>query len=251
MAVAYILAHFDDEYGALPRILAGQRAGEDAHFFYICDYATPDVSDRRAEESRAYLESIGIDPARLDHVARGTGVMDGAVHKDLARIYPPLKARLARLGPIEALVCPAWEGGHADHDSAAVLATALAGEFGVERVEQFSLYNGAGLPWRLFRAATPLPQGGPTHRPPLTFGEAARWALDVRYFPSQATTWIGLWPMMFLSVALRGWRIQRLTPERVRERPHAGPLYYERVFKAPYEEVRVAADAFLSAPVPA
>jgi N-acetylglucosamine malate deacetylase 1 len=249
MAVAYILAHFDDEYGAMPRILAGQRAGEDAHFLYVCDYAR--LADERCAESRRYLRSIGIDPARVDHVARGTGVMDGAVHKGLAQIYPFLKARLAKLGPIEALVCPAWEGGHADHDSAAVLATRLAADVGVARVEQFSLYNGAGLPWRCFRGATPLPEGGPTQRPPLTFGEAVRWAFDVRFFPSQAKTWVGLWPMMFLSVTLRGWRIQRLTPERVRERPHAGPLYYERVFKVPYEEVRAAADAFLSAPVPA
>ena len=73
--------------------------------------------------------------------------------------------------------------------------------------------------------------------------------LAVRYFPSQTKTWLGLWPAMFYSYLQRGFGVQRLDPARVRERPHPGALFYERMFRVPYVEVRAAADAFLLRPV--
>jgi hypothetical protein len=51
---------------------------------------------------------------------------------------------------------------------------------------------------------------------------------------------------MFWSYAWRGFGVQTLDPARIRERPHPGPLFYERMFKVPYAEVRAAADAFLA-----
>jgi LmbE family N-acetylglucosaminyl deacetylase len=251
MAVAYILAHFDDEYGALPLIRQAQAASEPQFFLHVADYATPDVTARRLAETRAYVAHLGLDPASVEHVGAGSGVLDGAIHKGLADIYPRLKARLAELGPLDRLVTPAWEGGHPDHDSCAALTVALAAELGVPVIQQLPLYNGEGLAWRLFRSARPLSANGPAMRPPLSAAEARAWAFDVRFFPSQTKTWVGLWPMMFLTIALHGWQVQRLDPARVRERPHAGPLYYERVYKVAYEEVQAAVDAlFTSAPGP-
>ena len=69
--------------------------------------------------------------------------------------------------------------------------------------------------------------------------------LAVRFFVLQRA-WLGLWPAMFWTYWRRGFGVQRLAPDRVRERPHAGPLLYERMFKVPYAEVRAAADAFLA-----
>ena len=41
MAVVYVLAHFDDEYCALPLIWAARREGLDQHFLYLADYRDP------------------------------------------------------------------------------------------------------------------------------------------------------------------------------------------------------------------
>jgi hypothetical protein len=250
MAVAYILAHFDDEYGAFPLVLEALRAGQAQHFFYVADYARN--SEQRFAESRSYLRRLGVEPASFEHCARGAGVMDGAVYRGLDAIYPLLRDQLTRLGPLEKIVTPAWEGGHADHDMCAVLAAILARDLDVAQVEQFSLYNGAGLLHPLFRAAWPLPENGDVRRVGLSPREVLQWAADVRFFPSQAKTWLGLWPALFLTVLRRGWGVQQLHPQRIAERPHAGPLYYERAYGIPYAETRAAADRLLrTAPGPA
>lgn len=244
MTVVYILSHFDDEYCALPLLVAHRDAGDAQHFLYVTDYG--DGAERRRQESADFLSRWGVDPAGLEHVGRGAGVMDGASHLTLNAAYERVKARLLTLGPISKLVTPAWEGGHMDHDACAALTVRLAAELGVPQVEQFSLYNGPGLYGRLFRAAHPLAENGPVRRVPFSARDLARWAGHVRLFPSQAKTWIGLWPVMFLSLMVRGFGVQTLTASRVRERPHAGPLLYERMYGTSFAEVHAVTEAFLA-----
>jgi hypothetical protein len=134
-----------------------------------------------------------------------------------------------------------------DHDMCALLAVLLAPELGDPPLYQFSLYNGRGLPGRLFHGGRPLPENGPVQTTPMSAGDWVRYMAGVRFFPSQVSTWIGLWPMMFAGLALRGFGYQRLDPARIRERPHPGPLLYERMYGMSYETVRAAADQALSA----
>ena len=133
-----------------------------------------------------------------------------------------------------------------DHDACAALAVALATEFEVPVIEQFSLYNGIGLYGPLFRAGHPLKENGPSRRLGITIEDLTAWAIGVGHYPSQFKTWLGLWPVMFTAVAFRGFFVQRLVPDRVKERPHAGRLLYERLYGVPYDEVRQKIDAFLS-----
>ena len=119
----------------------------------------------------------------------------------------------------------------------------LSAALGGPTIDQVSLYNGRGLPGRLFRAASPLPENGPVTRVPMRAADWALYAREVRCFPSQWRTWAGLSPAMFATFARTGYGYQQLSPERVRERPHAGPLLYERMYGVPYSEVRAALDA--------
>ena len=231
MAVAYILAHFDDEYFATPRI---RRAAGDQWFLYIADYAAPALTARRLAESRAYLARLGVPAERVIHVGAGSGALDGQVHRHLPGLLSRLAAELARIGAVERLVVTAWEGGHMDHDACAALAVKVAG---ATPIDQITLYNGPGLPGRLFRAGVPLAENGPLVRTRLSASEWLAFAAGVRAFPSQARTWMGLWPVMFASYLRRGFSHQALDPARVRERPHAGPLLYERMYGITYAEV--------------
>ncbi len=246
MAVVYVFAHFDDEYCALPLVTAGVAAGEDQWFVYVADYATAALAERRFAETCALLAHLGADPARAIHVGRGTGALDGRVHKALPAAYAALRAALDPVGPVSRLVAPAWEGGHMDHDMCALLTVRLAAELGDPPIDTISLYNGPRLPGPLFHGAAPLPQNGPVSRVQVTAGAWLRWMAAVRFFPSQAKTWAGLWPAMFWTYARRGFGFQRLDPARIGQRPHEGALFYERMFKVPYAEVRAAADRFLS-----
>jgi LmbE family N-acetylglucosaminyl deacetylase len=246
MAIVHILAHFDDEYCALPLIRRRVLAGADQRFLYVADYASEALAATRFAETRALLAHLGVDPACVVHVGRGTGALDGAVYRRLDAALEAVRAAVAGAGPVERFVAPAWEGGHMDHDMCALIASVLARPGSVP-VEQFSLYNGKGLAGPFFHGVSPLPENGPLTRVEVGAAEWARWMGEVRFFPSQARTWAGLWPAMFWTCARRGFAYQRLDPARIGERPHAGSLFYERMFKTPYPAVRAAADALLAA----
>jgi LmbE family N-acetylglucosaminyl deacetylase len=242
MTVVYVLAHFDDEYCGLPLIDEARAAGQDQLFLYVVDYPSAAVRDQRHAESRRFLAWLGVDPSRAVHIGEAAGAVDGGLHKALPTAYAALEAALKGV-EAERFVCPAWEGGHMDHDMCALLAHQLAAARGVP-VEMISLYNGQGLPAPLFHGGRPLAENGLVRRLRLGAGGLVRWMLAVRFFILQRA-WLGLWPTMFWTYWTRGFGVQRLGPARVRERPHDGVLLYERMFKVPYEDVRAAADAFL------
>jgi hypothetical protein len=244
MTVVYILAHLDDEYGALPLIWEAEREGFAQKFLYLADYRDAALGERRLAETRRFLARAHQSPCAVRPIGLGTGVFDQSVHRGLGELLPRVLAELAEASPITRLVVPAWEGGHMDHDACAFLGARLAAALGVP-VRQFSFYNGLGLPRPLLRGVAPLAQNGPVRRLALSPGAWLRWSLAVRAFPSQLYAWSGIWPAMMWGLARRGFGWQALAAERVDARPHAGPLFYERMFKVPYVEVRAALDAAL------
>lgn len=240
MAVVHILAHCDDEYAALPLILEAKAAGQDQIFLYVAENRGADLPARRLAEVRAFLSELGLPPESADYACPGTGAYDGQVYLHLPACLAALRARLDALAKVDKIVIAAWEGGHADHDACAALAAVLAAERGVA-IEQFSLYNRRGLNILPFQACAPIPENGPVRRLSLKPSDWLRWALLVRCYPSQASSWLGLWPSMFAGFLLRGgYGVQTLHPARLSERPHAGDLLYERRFGVSYEAVAQA-----------
>jgi hypothetical protein len=246
MSTLWLLAHFDDEYLALPLILQRARAGIGQRFLYLADYRRPELAARRLAETRTFLGRFGIAPDAAVHAGLGSGVMDGSLIGGLPALWAAVRAHLPAEAPTE-LVAPAWEGGHPDHDACAALAVQLQAALpGRPPVRQFPLYNGRGLPGPLYRCA-PLPENGPTERVPLRGRGWLRWAAGVSAFPSQAHVWSTLWPALFAGCALNGFRVQTLEPGRVRQRPHAGPLLYERMGRGRYEAVAARVAEFAPA----
>jgi LmbE family N-acetylglucosaminyl deacetylase len=243
MTVVYVLAHFDDEYCRLPLIDEARAAGQDQLFLYIVDYASAANRSARHAESRRFLNWLGVDPGRALHLGEASGARDGGLHRALATAYAALQAALDGVA-VERIVCPAWEGGHMDHDMCCLLASQIAAARGAP-VEMISLYNGKGLPAPLFHGGRPLAENGPVRRFKLGAGALIRWMAAVRFFILQRA-WLGLWPTMFWTYWTRGFGVQTLDPERLRDRPHEGVLLYERMFGVTYDEVRTAADSFLS-----
>jgi LmbE family N-acetylglucosaminyl deacetylase len=243
MSVVYILAHHDDEYCALPLIWQAQQEGLEQRFVYLADYRDAALGARRLAETRAFLARLGIAREAVIPLGLGTGAFDQGVHRAAGRLFPALLQMLADAGPVTRLVVPAWEGGHMDHDACAFLAVRAAERIGAPELRQFSLYNGPGLPGPLLRGGAPLRENGPVERIRLSPLRWLRWMAAVRAFPSQLYAWSGIWPAMFAGLLLRGFGWQRLAPGRVQARPHAGALFYERMFKVPYAEVRAELDA--------
>lgn len=246
MHPVYVLAHFDDEYAAYPLLLRDAREGLNPWLLYVADYATPQLAQTRLNETRALVCSVGLDPARVRHVGRGVGALDGSVHTHLDAAHSALATALDEVGDVSRFVIAAWEGGHHDHDACAALAL-VAARSRRRGVDQFALYNGKGVPRPLFRAGALLNENGPRDRVATSFVEWCRFTAAVRFFPSQAKTWLGLWPNMFPSYMLAsGFHTQRLEARRLHQRPHEGVLLYERMFGVPYETVRQHVDAYLA-----
>jgi LmbE family N-acetylglucosaminyl deacetylase len=243
MTLVYVLAHFDDEYCGLPLIDEARAAGQDQLFLYLVDYPSEAVRAHRHAETRRFLSWLGLDPSRAVHIGQQSRAVDGSLHKALPTAYAALEAALVGVA-VERIVCPAWEGGHMDHDMCTLLAHELAAARG-SPVEMISLYNGKGLPAPLFHGGRPLGENGAVRRFHVGAGGLVRWMLAVRFFILQRA-WLGLWPTMFWTYWTRGFGVQQLDPDRIRERPHEGVLLYERMFNVPYAEVRAEADAFLS-----
>lgn len=239
--ILHVLAHFDDEYCAVPLIRANQRAGLEQGFVYVADYATPELTRIRFAETRAFLARLGIGADRIFHAE--SGVLDGALHLEPRRAFAAAEAAARRLGPAESFVTTAWEGGHADHDVCAAITTVLAAG---RPVRQISLYQGRDTWGPLFATGDPIPENGAAQRIPMPLADWADWALAVRLYPSQWKSWAGLWPTMFASYLRRGFCVQDLAPDRVRARPHLGRLLYERRFGVAYEAVRAAVDEILA-----
>jgi LmbE family N-acetylglucosaminyl deacetylase len=236
MSTLWLLAHFDDEYLALPLILQRLRAGTPQRFLYLADYRTPALARRRLGETRAFLARFGIDPDAAVHAGAGSGALDGALVRSLPALWAAVEAHLPAEPPSE-LIVPAWEGGHPDHDACAALGVKLQAALpGRPVVRQFGLYNGKGVPGPLFRYA-PLPENGPTERVRLAKADWLRWAAGVSAFPSQLHVWSTLWPALFAGCAARGFQVQTLDPARIGQRPHPGRLLYERTGRGSWEEV--------------
>ncbi len=242
MTVVYVLAHFDDEYCALPLIRRGVAEGREQRFVHMVDYRNRRLGARRHRETVAFLAAQGVPAAMQVHLGADTGWWDGELHRHAGPAYEALKAAMP--GPVDRVVVPAWEGGHPDHDVCAAMGVKLAAERGAAAVDQICLYQGKGLPWIFYRASWPLGENGPAHEIGLSAGEWASWLAAVAAFPSQLKAWSGLLPAMAMTFARQGaFRYQSLDPRRIGERPHEGGLLYERMFKTPYPVVRAAVDS--------
>lgn len=239
MTSIYLLAHCDDEYAAWPLLRADQRAGRQVRIFHLTAPANEHMARRRQAESLVFLDRLGIAPDDIVEI----GARDGYLIDHLDASLDALRADLAAGGPPTTITVTAWEGGHADHDACAALAVALAEDLTpAPALRQFSLYHGEGLASLLFRTG-PLPGGGASERVRLSLSDWLDFALAARAFPSQTGVFITWWPSLFGAYLSGGYRVQALTPERVRERPHAGALLYERRRRGDYASVaeRVAA----------
>lgn len=230
-AALFLFAHQDDEFGVFQRITHCRQQGLRVACAYLTDGATAYAgAAARNAESRAVLARLGVREADIAFAGEELGIGDAQLPQHLGRAAAWIGRWLDGFAEIDALHVTAWEGGHHDHDALHALAVTLAAQRGlIGRTYQFSLYQAAGLPGPLFRVLAPLPQNGPVSSWPIPWAVRPAFLRCCLSYPSQRSTWIGLFPFVLLHYLLRGRQtLQPVSPERILQRPHAGPLYYEK-----------------------
>ena len=241
----FLFAHPDDEFGVWQTMLDCLARGLRVRCAYFTTSATADLSARRAAESRRVLGAIGVAQHDIFFAGAELAILDARLPYHLG----PAAAWLARwcveAGTPQLLCVPAWEGGHHDHDALHALAVDTAQAAGqLAIVRQYALYHSAGLPKPLFTVLRPLAANGAVERTPIPWKNRLRFLRYCLSYPSQKTTWIGLFPFVLWHYLRRGEQaLQPVNPARTLERPHAGDLYYEqrKFFTWPQMQQQLAA----------
>jgi N-acetylglucosamine malate deacetylase 1 len=212
-----LLAHPDDEFAIFPLVSA---PGDGLHVAWL--------TERRRRESTEVLERLGVPRSNLHFLGHEWSVADGSLYHRLDDVVPRLLSYFGWLAHGSELMVPAWEGGHPDHDACHLAGIALARHLG-SQPQQFSLYQGEGLPGPLFKVLTPLTGSGPARAIPTTAGERMRYVWTCLSYRSQWKSFVGLLP--FYAWRMRrsdAFVVQPVAPERTAQRPHIGALLYER-----------------------
>ncbi|HKD44462.1 MAG TPA: PIG-L family deacetylase [Candidatus Angelobacter sp.] len=95
-------------------------------------------AELRRQEARQALATIGAWPVFLVDRVDG-GIIDQELFKNLASAVLALEKVVDRLGP-DCILCPAYEGGHPDHDAACFMA-AMAGRHASIPVWESPMYH--------------------------------------------------------------------------------------------------------------
>lgn len=230
-AALFLFAHQDDEFGVYTLIARYRQAGVPVRCAYLTDGAAGGVSAAvRQAESLAVLAQLGVAACDVAFAGAALGIADAALPGALEPAARWMEDWFDAAAAPRAIHVLAWEGGHHDHDALHALTVTLAAERGwLDRVTQFALYNGARLPGPWFRILSPLPENGAATAQPIAWPMRLRCLRYCLSYPSQRKTWLGLFPFALAHYLLRGVQeLQQVTPARTAERPHAGPLYYEK-----------------------
>ena len=247
----YVLAHQDDELGCIAQMRRDVAAGRRVIVAFLTDGSTASVrGEVRTAESLAVLERVGVDRDGVVVLGTALGIPSLGLPHNLARAYRALSAWLRAEGlsrPVQ-ITTVAWEGGHADHDAAHLAAARLARELGVSDFREFSLYNAHRRPGPFFRVMSFCDGAavGSDAGPRLSLTQALHDAFLCWRYPSQRTTWLGLFPGALARLLLRRRHaVRNVTPPARTRRPHAGTLYYERRWGLRYEAFAALVAPFL------
>lgn len=246
-----IFAHQDDEFGIAPVLAHDVRRGRTIHCVYLTDgsgTANPEVRDR---ESIRALTSLGIDPKNIYFLSDEQGrICDLSLARNIDRAWDLMvnwtHMAVERGINISWLYCLSWEGGQPDHDAAHLIALRLASTLGLLNATwMFSLYNGYR---RHRRTLTPIPRRTEVSYEQIRWAEIWRFGSFCRYYPSQLTTWRGLFPRALVRLLLsRNIVLQKVDPALIRNRPHDGALLYERRFGIRFEDFAASTARFSEA----
>jgi LmbE family N-acetylglucosaminyl deacetylase len=144
-----LVAHPDDEAvgcGALlqrmedPVVIFVTDGAPRAEFFWRTYGSREEYSRVRSHEAEAALAQVGV--THLHFLCDEEPIVDQELYRELDRAYAALSETIEAEMP-DALLTPAYEGGHPDHDACCFLATQAARQFGLPLWEM-PLYHRVG-----------------------------------------------------------------------------------------------------------
>jgi LmbE family N-acetylglucosaminyl deacetylase len=239
--VLFLFAHQDDEFGVFQKIIDERTNGRRACCAYLTDGGSETVSpERRNRESISILKQLGVEEKDIFFAGSHLKIGDARLPESLELAANWIQEWISGFSAVEAIYIPAWEGGHHDHDALHAITVCIAQDRNfLSCVRQFSLYNGYRCRGPMFRVCLPLPFNGKTEHTRISWKRRMRFLGYCLGYPSQAKTWLGLFPFVMLHYLSNGMQTtQPASYERIGQRPHQGALYYERRGFYTWEKMR-------------
>ncbi len=249
MRPLFLFAHQDDEFGVFAALAKHCREENSPLCIYLTNGETEKAdSSVRNSESLAALSRLGVKETDIVFLGTKEEIPDGQLYRHLETAIEALESLTPEI-PKEKLqlYIPAWEGGHQDHDAAHLIGMALAKKMGADGVVyQYSLYHGENLPRPFFKVLSPIKLNGPTQSIPVTFSQCLKFLRLILLYRSQVSTWIGLAPFVALKLLFRRKQdLQAVDIKRCTERPHIGPLLYEKRGRGTFDDNARVAEPFI------
>ncbi|WNV06080.1 PIG-L family deacetylase [Candidatus Methylospira mobilis] len=229
-AALFLFAHQDDEFGVFQTIVDEREKGHRVCCAYLTDGGFNGVSpQRRNRESLSVLQRMGVQPQDVFFAGDRVAIPDGKLHEHLAAAAGWIDNWLAGFTQVVSICVPAWEGGHHDHDVLHAITVVIAERRSMtDYVRQFPLYNAHGCVGPFFKVLHPLPLNGPVEETAIPWGNRFRFLRNCLGYPSQAVTWMGIFPFAVFHYLVSGKQaLQPVLSARLNIRPHDGVLYYE------------------------
>jgi hypothetical protein len=222
---ALVLAHGDDEIGAIPFILKnppllvlyltdGRGIGEKSH-----------SATRYVEIEHSW--HIISEKVRIVHFGFDLGIPDGSLHSQFTPDHLAELISLLTNSGVENLVTTYAEGGHQDHDTVFMISQFLSSKLGLG-ILSFSLYRQSLISRKLFVV---MKESGAGERIEIcdtkirikTLLKAMRVMFN---YKSQLKTWIGLGAPILFSY-MRKFVLSIPKWVSLADYPDSGKLYYE------------------------
>lgn len=242
----FLFPHQDDEFGVFALLESNVRAGTRSVCVFLTDGAGNGVlPSRRDSESARVLRDIGVLPEDVLFLPDAERAGDGHLVERMDSVLASL-IRIAETHDIGAIYSPSWEGGHPDHDAAALIAMGLADHLDCCKLWYFSLYSSYRVKFLPFCVLRPIRRGFESQKFHVSRRSALRYLRFCLNYPSQWKTWTALLPFV-------GWHLLRhasqeihaLTPICFCQRPHDGPLLYEQRGWTTWDDFRMRSRPFI------
>jgi hypothetical protein len=243
----YCFAHQDDESGIFHQIENDLNFGVTVICIFFTCNSDPIKSLIRNSESRIVLSAIGVLEENIIFIGDNFQVYDQHLIDHMYVLYHWFKEIVLNSNHNRNIYCPAWEGGHPDHDALNVICALTVNSICDRSVGyQFSLYNKKKCPGPFFKVLAPLNENGQIISYDIPILRRVRYLIYCLKYKSQWKSWLGLLPMFVLYYAFDGrQKLQFLSVSRLFEKPHDGMLYYEARSFAVYPELDSKIKEFL------
>jgi hypothetical protein len=220
MKSLYFLPHYDDEVFAIPKIRDDIANGNTPVFIFFMS------STLRSLESLKLLSSLGVSRDNVILLGEKLNVPDGSLLNFLPNFYQELlKFFETKNNDIE-IICPAYEGGHHDHDAISLLGRALANKWNCMLLE-FFLYHGYGTRGKIYFVSSYL-----FSEQKINFRYSLKDWLALLKVPmiykSQMSAMLGLWPFLILQSIFKPLVLRVSTGQSLMINMHSQVPLYER-----------------------